>query len=75
MQIAELTTLWLVDGELEEVALGKLIAGLRQNTVLKSLYLHGKCLTNEAIEELVGVLLENHGAQSFSALVYERGLV
>ena len=75
MQIADLTTLWLADGELEEDALGELIAGLRQNTVLKSLYLHGKCLTNAAIEELVGALLENHGAQFSFALVYGRGFV
>ena len=75
VQIGELTTLWLADGELEEDALGELIAGLRQNTVLKSLYLHGKCLTDAAIEELVGALLKNQGAQSSSALVCGRGLV
>jgi hypothetical protein len=59
----DLTTLWLADGELEEEALGELLAGLRNNTVLKSLYLHGKCLTAAAIDELVDALLQNHGAR------------
>ena len=63
----ELTTLWLADGELEEEALADLLAGLGQNTVLKRLYLHGKCLTTDAVEELVHVLLENHGASSCSS--------
>lgn len=58
-----LTTLWLTDGELEEDALGELLAGLRSNTVLRSLYLHGKCLTAAAIEELVDALLQNNGAR------------
>eukprot|EP01043_Picozoa_sp_COSAG02_P009407 COSAG02_NODE_318_length_24799_cov_9.884615_7_plen_197_part_00 len=58
-----LTTLWLTDSELEEDALGELLAGLRSNTVLRSLYLHGKCLTAAAIEELVDALLQNHGVR------------
>ena len=65
----ELTTLWLADGELEEEALTDLLAGLGQNTVLKRLYLRGKCLTPAAVEELVKVLLQNHGAPSCLSFV------
>ena len=56
-----LTTLWLADGELDEEALSALLAGVRTNTSLKRLYLHGKCLSAAAIEELVDALLQNHG--------------